>query len=147
MLAAAGQRCFSSATLAAFRAAQPNAGAGVWTSNEAKSAASEGEDDNESDTDDLEELLNDFFCRAAVASRSQTRETKNFDEASFRRQVNRGLAYIDEAAQEVHRRNENLSRCLEEVQHDISRISERMQAGRKQLPKATVMPGGLIKMR
>ena len=28
---------------------------------------------------------------------------------------------------EVHRRNENLSRCLEEVQADISRISDRMQ--------------------
>eukprot|EP00435_Cladocopium_sp_Y103_P005742 s1456_g1.t2 len=117
MLAAAGQRCFSSATLTAFRAAQRDG----------------GENDNESDADELEELLNDFFCRAsAVSSRSSTREANSFDEATLRRHVNRGLSYIDEAAKEVHRRNANLSRCLEEVQADISRISERMQAARRE---------------
>ncbi|CAL1145844.1 unnamed protein product [Cladocopium goreaui] len=152
MLAAAGQRCFSSATLTAFRAAQRDGGnfhfclgvvlAGgaalcpsvpVLSTGNSKPVPLEGENDNESDADELEELLNDFFCRAsAVASRSSTREANGFDEATLRRQVNRGLSYIDEAAKEVHRRNANLSRCLEEVQADISRISERMQAARRE---------------
>ncbi|CAL1145846.1 unnamed protein product [Cladocopium goreaui] len=133
MLAAAGQRCFSSATLTAFRAAQRDGGVPVLSTGNSKPVPLEGENDNESDADELEELLNDFFCRAsAVASRSSTREANGFDEATLRRQVNRGLSYIDEAAKEVHRRNANLSRCLEEVQADISRISERMQAARRE---------------
>eukprot|EP00930_Biecheleria_cincta_P049907 TRINITY_DN3510_c0_g1_i1.p1 TRINITY_DN3510_c0_g1~~TRINITY_DN3510_c0_g1_i1.p1 ORF type:complete len:404 (+),score=82.31 TRINITY_DN3510_c0_g1_i1:26-1237(+) len=51
---------------------------------------------------------------------------------TLQRQVNRGMAYIDEAAKEAHMRNADLSRCLEEVQKDISRISERMQAARRE---------------
>lgn len=136
LLLAAGEKCFSSATLASFRAANPNAGIQCSTQTPTGQPSSvEGDDEKESHADELEELLNDFFCRAsAVASRSsQSRQAdKGFDEASLRRQVNRGLAHIDEAAKEVHRRNENLSRCLEEVQADISRISDRMQAARRE---------------
>jgi len=136
LLLAAGEKCFSSATLASFRAANPNAGIQCSTQTPTGQPSSvEGDDEQESHADELEELLNDFFCRAsAVASRSsQSRQAdKGFDEASLRRQVNRGLAHIDEAAKEVHRRNENLSRCLEEVQADISRISDRMQAARRE---------------
>ncbi|CAK9001845.1 unnamed protein product [Durusdinium trenchii] len=135
LLAAAGQKTFSPATLAAFRAAEPRTG--FPTSSTQLPKTPEGVDgygDDSSDVDELEELLNDFFCRAsAMSSRpSETRERVGFDEATLRRQVNRGLAYIDEAAKEVHTRNANLSRCLEEVQADISRISERMQAARRE---------------
>ncbi|CAJ1381877.1 unnamed protein product [Effrenium voratum] len=117
LLAAAGERRFSAETLAQFRAA-----------GEGRSSKCTQEGDEAEDADDLEELLNDFLARAGGQSWSQA----GGEEAALRKTVSRGLAYIDDAAREVHRRNASLSRCLEEVQSDLSRISERMQAARRE---------------
>lgn len=50
----------------------------------------------------------------------------------LRRQVCRGLDRIAEVASESHRRNKEVSLCLQEVQADIARISQRMSAARQQ---------------
>jgi len=107
------------------------------------------------DDEDLEHFFNSFVgankATSVASSRNSSRLGYNgrqsvtptpfgrdtpgprFDESdNFRRQVNRGLAYIDEAAKEAHRRNADLSRCLEEVQADITRISDRMTAARQE---------------
>ncbi|CAE7678908.1 unnamed protein product, partial [Symbiodinium pilosum] len=118
MLAAAGERRFSPETLASIR------------------MAGTAEEDSEQDIlEEFAQLLSDCVCvdrTTSPAAASHERSGRHTADGLFRRQVNRGLAYIDQAAKEVHMRNEHLSRCLEEVQVDISRIADRMQAARRE---------------
>ncbi|CAE7746485.1 unnamed protein product [Symbiodinium sp. CCMP2592] len=113
MLAAAGERRFNAETLASIRMAG--------------SLEPGGEEDI---LDEFAQLLSDFVTRTSSPSSSSSPRRRLHVQMSddlFRRQVNRGLAYIDQAAKEVHLRNEHLSRCLDEVQDDITRIAHRMQ--------------------
>jgi len=54
------------------------------------------------------------------------------DPLLLRRQICRGLNRIEEAAAEAKRRNREVLQCLNEVQADITRISDRMSAARQQ---------------
>mmetsp|Transcript_3707 Transcript_3707/g.8644 ORF Transcript_3707/g.8644 Transcript_3707/m.8644 type:complete len:344 (-) Transcript_3707:55-1086(-) len=130
-LAAAGQRRFTPDTLAAIRAASATSSTSCTTCT--------GHQDDDGDDDDLDEfaqLLSDCINRTNLPTgtwqqRSHQR-SHMMEDVLLRRQVNRGLAYIDQAAKEVHMRNEKLSQCLDEVQADISRMSDRMQAARRE---------------
>eukprot|EP00933_Yihiella_yeosuensis_P013052 TRINITY_DN12272_c4_g1_i1.p1 TRINITY_DN12272_c4_g1~~TRINITY_DN12272_c4_g1_i1.p1 ORF type:complete len:486 (+),score=109.22 TRINITY_DN12272_c4_g1_i1:251-1708(+) len=105
----------------------------------------DADDDDDDDSDvniaEFEDMLNGFFAKASKATgHRQSQKSSNrgsckidfSDLASLRSQVNRGLHFIDEAAAEAHRRNADINRSLEEVQADITRISERMVAARTQ---------------
>eukprot|EP00439_Symbiodinium_sp_Y106_P083967 s1558_g24.t1 len=118
MLAAAGERRFNAETLASIRMAG--------------SLEPGGEEDI---LDEFAQLLSDFVTRTSSPSSSSSPRRRlhvQMSDELFRRQVNRGLAYVDQAAKEVHLRNEHLSRCLDEVQDDITRIAHRMQAARRE---------------
>jgi len=62
--------------------------------------------------------------------------------ATLRRQICRGLASIEEAAAEAKRRNREVTRCLAEVQADITRITERMCRVRQQRRQRPCYEGG-----
>lgn len=64
------------------------------------------------------------------------------DPVMLRQHICRGLERIGEVAAEAHRRNVKVAKCLEEVQADILRISERMSTARRQRQrdKAVVRP-------
>lgn len=76
----------------------------------------DSEDDEDPSSDDEEMWLGSKGGREA---------------ALLQRQVQQGLARIDAAAAEAHRRNVEAARGLAEVQADINRISERLAASKQ----------------
>jgi len=161
LLDAAGERRFASETLAAIREAGKEmlpslavAGSddleGFLRRAPLPTGTRSGDSDSEED-EEINQLLESLLSEAPLAgrlSRNSSRTESRRQSANspplvhqgmrfnvsdtFRRQVNRGMAYIDEAAKEVHKRNADITRCLEEVQNDISRVSERMHAARRE---------------
>jgi len=133
-LTAVGEKRFTAETLRAMRSTGAELDVGPSAQQPGLPDAGLHGDDMSTDSGEEEDLGMHFpgGLNASQGVWASRRPFPAFEQPqTLRRRLCRGLACVERAATEAKRRNRDVTQCLAEVQSDITRISERMQAVRR----------------